>query len=262
MPDAEFQRAVAAIHAGDLAMLEQLLDAHPRLLRDRLDHDYGYGDYFGHPRLLWFVADNPTLIQTMPANIVAVARAIIVRGVERADLDYTLELVMTSLPAREQGHQRPLMNALLAAGATATPRAIAIALAHREVDAVQALLERGHPVTPPIAAAFGRPTELPPEEVPLAFTLAVINEQLEAARAALDAGADVNAYLELHAHATALHQAALQDDVPMVELLLARGARTDIRDTLHHATPLGWALHDGRRRQVTPLLQGPAGSGA
>ena len=203
----------------------------------------------------------PNLIATIPANIVAVARAIIVRGVERTDLDYTLELVMTSAPAREQGHQRPLMDALLSAGATATPT-IAIALAHRELDAVRALLERGEPVTPPIAAAFGRPTELPRADVPTAFTLAVINGRVEAARAALDAGADVNAYLELHAHSTALHQAALQDDVPMVKLLLAGGARTDIRDTLHDGTPLAWALHDGRRRRVTPLLQGAATSGA
>jgi Ankyrin repeats (3 copies) len=262
MPDAEFDQAVTAIHAGDIATLERLLDAHPRLLRETLPEDHGYGDYFRDPRLLWFVADNPNLIATIPANIVAVARAIIVRGVERADLDYTLELVMTSEPAREQGHQRPLMGALLSAGATATPQAIAIALAHRELDAVRALLERGQPVTPPIAAAFGRPTELPRADVPMAFTLAVINEQVEAARAALDAGADVNAYLELHAHTTALHQAALQDDVPMVKLLLARGARTDIRDTLHHGTALAWALHDGRRRRVTPLLQGAATSGA
>jgi peptide-methionine (S)-S-oxide reductase len=262
MPDAEFLQAVAAIQAGDVPALAALLDAHPRLVRDRLDHDYEYGGYFLNPRLLWFVADNPNLIETMPANSVAVAEAIIARGVDRDDLDYTLELVMTSRPAREQGHQRPLMDALLAAGATASPGAIAMALAHRELDAVQALLERGQPVTPPIAAAFGRPTALPRADVPMAFTLAVINQQVGSARAALDAGADVNAYLELHAHSTALHQAALQDDVPMVELLLARGARLDIRDTIHQGTPLGWALHDGRPRNVTELLQRAATSGA
>jgi hypothetical protein len=256
MPDAEFVQAVAAIHAGDVARLERLLDAHPRLLRERLEHDCGHGDYFRRPCLIWFVADNPNLVATMPANIVVVARAFIARGVERADLDYTLELVMTSRPAREQGHQRPLMDALLSAGATATPQAIAVALAHRELAAVERLLERGQPLTPPIAAAFGRPTALPREDVPMAFTLAVINEQVGAARAALDAGADIDAFLELHVHATALHHAALQDDVPMVELLLARGARTDIRDTVHHGTPLAWALHDGRPRRVTPLLQG------
>jgi peptide-methionine (S)-S-oxide reductase len=262
MRDQEFHQAVAAIQAGDLPVLERLLDAHPRLLRDRLGEDYGYGAYFRDPRLLWFVADNPNLIETMPANSVAVARALVGRGVESDDLDYPLELVMTSRPAREQGHQRPLMDALLAAGATATPRAIAMALAHRELDAVAALLERGHPMTPPIAAAFGRPSELPDQDVALAFTLAVINAQVGSARAALDAGADVNAYLELHSHCTALHQAALQDDVPMVELLLARGARTDICDTIHRGTPLGWALHDGQPRAVTKLLQRAAASGA
>jgi len=27
----------------------------------------------------------------------------------------------------------------------------------------------------------------------------------------------------------------------MIRLLLARGARVDLRDDVHHATPLGWA---------------------
>jgi ankyrin repeat protein len=92
----------------------------------------------------------------------------------------------------------------------------------------------------------------------MAFTLAVINRQVDGARAALDAGAEVNAFLELHAHSTALHQAALEDDVPMVELLLSRGARTDIRDRVHDGTPLQWATFDGRPRAVTALLQGAA----
>jgi len=33
------------------------------------------------------VANNPTLVETMPANSVEVARAILARGVERDDLE-------------------------------------------------------------------------------------------------------------------------------------------------------------------------------
>ena len=71
--------------------------------------------------------------------------------------------------------------------------------------------------------------------------MATLNGHLEAATIALDAGADVNAFFPYHAHMTALHQAASNDSAAFVELLLARGARTDTRDTMWDATPLAWA---------------------
>ncbi len=62
------------------------------------------------------------------------------RGVEAADLDYALELVMTSAPAREQGLQLPLIECLVKAGASASRRALDMTLAHRELEPVRALL--------------------------------------------------------------------------------------------------------------------------
>jgi hypothetical protein len=44
-------------------------------------------------------------------------------------------------------------------------------------------------------------------------------------------------------HSTLVHQAALDGDVALLELLAAYGARLDIADTLWRATPLGWARH-------------------
>jgi hypothetical protein len=32
----------------------------------------------------------------------------------------------------------------------------------------------------------------------------------------------------------------------VVRLLVERGARLDIRDTIWHGTPLGWAVHGGK----------------
>jgi hypothetical protein len=81
------------------------------------------------------------------------------------------------------------------------------------------------------------------DEVAAAFGLAAINGRAEALRIALDAGADPNAYLPVHAHTTALHQAALLDRADLVELLLARGANPHARDKLWDATPLDWATH-------------------
>ena len=238
--------AVAAIQAGDIPALERALDADPGLLHRRLSGYGDWGDYFHNPRLLWFVADNPNLIEIMPANSVEITHALLARGPEQADLDYTLELVMTSRPAREQGHQLPLMDALIGAGAFASPRAIEVTLAHKELGAVEELLRRGYPMTAPIAASLGdldALARLLPEDAQPAFALAVINHRTDAARLTLDAGADVNAPLAVHAHSTALHQAVLHDDVELLRLLAERGARTDVRDTVHDGTPLHWARY-------------------
>jgi ankyrin repeat protein len=174
------------------------------------------------------------------------------RGVDQADLDYALDLTMSSSSAREHGQQLPLVRALLAAGAIPTRGAIVTAAAHHELDPLRALVGGGLPMSAPLAAALGANDELRQllreasgDDVQTAFALAVINHHAEAARLALDAGADVDAFLPVHTHSTALHQAALDDDVALVELLLARGASTGLRDTLWGATPLGWAIFNG-----------------
>jgi len=258
--DPAFRAAVTALQGGDVAALARLLDGEPRLLRERIlepdcYREAGRSQYFRDPKLFWFIANNPTLMKRMPDNIVAVADAMIARGVNQADLDYTLELVMTSSPAREQGLQVPLLERLIEAGATPTARALDMTLAHRELEPIQALLQAGQPMTAPIAAALGKTDRLEgllsavsAEEIQNAFGMAVINGQTEAARLALDAGADVNAFLPVHRHSTALHQAAIDENLELMELLVERGARTDIADKLWSSTPLGWANHQGKGR--------------
>jgi peptide-methionine (S)-S-oxide reductase len=263
--DPHFRAAVNAIHAGDVAALRQLLTDHPNLSRDRaVEPDcYLSTDYFGSPKLLWFVANNPTLMKTMPVNIVNVAETIIDAGVDESDLNYTLELVMTSDPARDQGLQIPLMDLLLTRGATVTDHAVDITLGHALLEPVQVLLSRGYTMTLPMAAGLGRVEELKRlldartddarassrlnGELHRALSLAVINRQVECAKLCLDAGADVNDFLIVHVHSTPAHQAAVNDDVTMLELLVSRGARLDVKDTLWGSTPLGWASYMGKR---------------
>ncbi|MFN2459190.1 MAG: ankyrin repeat domain-containing protein [Candidatus Velthaea sp.] len=202
---------------------------------------------------MWFVANNPILMKSMPPNIVDVARVMLDRGVEREDLDYTLELVTTRAAAREAGLQAPLMRLLLDAGATATRESVHATAAYRELAALRALLGRGYPLSAPLAAALDDPrlaqllAVADRSDVQIAFGLAMINRHREAARLALEAGADVNAFMPVHAHMTALHQAAQDDDVSTIEFLLARGARLDIRDTIWNGTPLDWATHFDRK---------------
>jgi peptide-methionine (S)-S-oxide reductase len=267
--DPAFRAAVAAIHAGDLAELERIVDEEPRLLHEHIREPSCYRDaprdyYFTDPQLLWFVADNPILVDTVPANIVEITRALLARGADGRD--YTLELVMTGCQLRAQGQQIAMIETLLAAGATATQQAIDGALAHGESDAVRAL---DLPLTPSTAAAFGRAEELarllapaPPAEVQMALALAVISGRVATARVALDAGADVNAFLPVHGHSVALHQAALHDNVELLELLVARGARLDLRDTAWHATAHGWAVHEHKPNAAAYLERAAASAGA
>lgn len=253
MRDPLFRAAVGAIHRGDAAALERLLGTHPRLLRERAVEPECYPrDYFRDPKLFWFVANNPALVKAMPPNLVAVARTMLVRGVDKRDLDYTLALAMSGNALGEL--QTPLVAALIDAGAEPTPDAIDAALGHREAKPVEALLARGFPLDAAIAAALGRDRELArllhdaaPAQCQRALGLAVINGRHEAARLCLEAGADANAFLPVHKHSTPLHQAALDGDLAMMKLLVSHGARNDIRDTLWNGTPLGWAVHNGRR---------------
>ncbi len=160
---------------------------------------------------------------------------------------------MTSSAAREQEQQLPLMRVLIAAGANPDRDAIVMAAGHGELEALREVVEGDQPMSVLIAAALGADEQLhallhgaSPDDVQTAFGLAVINGRVQAARLALDAGADINARLPVHAHSTALHQAALGDDVALIELLLERGADPEQRDTLWDATPLGWAISQGR----------------
>jgi ankyrin repeat protein len=266
--DRRFREAVGMIHAGDVDGLSRLLDAHPELLRQRaVEPDCYVRDYFRDPKLFWFIANNPTLMRPVPANIVAIARAMIARGVEKADLDYALELVMSSGNATRAELQARLIALLIEAGATATPQAIVMALAHCCLAPIETLLDRGLAMTVPIAAALDRRRELAsllegasPEERQVGLGLAAINRRVEAARLCLDAGADPNQFLPVHRHSMPLHQAAVNDDVPMLTLLVERGARLDTLDTLWRSTPLGWAVHTKKPAAEAYLrsLQPPA----
>ena len=108
-------------------------------------------------------------------------------------------------------------------------------------------------ITAPIAAALGRLDELPSllaaasqADIDAALDLAVINNRIEAAKLALQAGASPDRFSSQHSHSQPLHQAALHDNVELLELLIAHGARLDVVDLLWGGTPLGWARY-GRK---------------
>ncbi|MGD2110194.1 MAG: ankyrin repeat domain-containing protein, partial [Phycisphaerae bacterium] len=83
---------------------------------------------------------------------------------------------------------------------------------------------------------------------------------VKAVKAAIDAGADVNATTEYGA--TPLFFAADRGNVEVVGLLLDRGAEVNATDSFYGATPLAWASMSGHAQVVRVLLKaGATGAG-
>jgi peptide-methionine (S)-S-oxide reductase len=255
--DPIFREAVDTLDAGNVAALEGLLAQHPRLVRDRLQdgEELDGEEYFRQPYLLWFVAENPIRNGKLPQNIAQVTRAILQaaerQGVDslREQLDYTLALVCSGRVPREHGVQRDLMDVLCDAGAD-PDGAMVPALAHRELDAVERLLERGAKLTLLAAVGTGRTddvTRLLPEagadERQAALAAAALYGQPHTLALLIDSGVDVNAYNppSLHSNATALHQAVGSGSLAAVKVLVEAGADLNTKDRIYQGTPLDWA---------------------
>jgi len=258
--DPLFQEAVSAINAGDVSALERLLEAHPRLVCERLDSGEGY---FRRPYLLWFVAENPVRNGKLPGNIAQVARAIIGaakrEGAEsvQEQLDDALGLVVTGRVPRECGVQLELIDLLIEAGAT--PGAGHGALFQREVAAYERLLDRGARLTLAGAICTGREADVARR----ASTATAADRQIALRAAALygkagalgmliGLGVDLNAHSsEFGPHATALHHAVSSGSLDAVKVLARAGADPGTRDRVHQGTPLDWAEYY-ERTQAAP----------
>ena len=263
--DSAFREAVAAIDAGDVAQLERLVAANPALVRDRLaspsawlrDKVGGALDgFFKRPYLLWFVAEDPVRNGTLPANIAAVARAII--DAARRDgtanlqeqLDYALTLVSWSWIAQRHGVQLDLIDVLVDAGAALGGNQNN-ALVNGHVEAAEHLVRRGATLTLEVALFLERwddvdrilPT-VGDKEKQFAFVLSALHGKTSALRRLLEAGADVNApSAGLYSHGTPLHHAVSSGSLDAVRILVEAGANLNAADTAWNGVPLGWAQY-------------------
>jgi Ankyrin repeats (3 copies) len=252
--DPTFRRAVDLVDRGDADALRDYLASNPRLVGQRVEFEGG--NYFTDPTLLEFIAENPARRGAMPPHALEVARALLDAGGkdDRRSVDSTLELVASSNVAREGHVQLALIGLLCDYGAN--PNAgINAALYYGEFESVEELLRRGAVLDLTIAAATGRYEDAVrllsgagAEERQRSFALAAQHGHAEILRLLLDAGEDPNRYSPIggHSHATPLHQAALAGHEAVVRLLVERGARLDIEDIHHRATPLGWAEYGGQ----------------
>lgn len=261
--DSLFREAASAIDAGDIVRLERLLAAHPRLARHRLKSPgvwlrsqigAALDGFFKHPYLLWFVTEDAVRTGKLPANVAALARAIIQAarrgGVKnlQEQLDSTLHFAVCSRVGREDGLQLELLDVLIDAGAS-TDGAPVQALICYNAAAAGHLLKRGASLTLPAAVCLerwddvmrlGRTASARDKQVALA--LAALNGKSQGLARLLPLGVDVNAFSTgFYTHATPLHHAVWSGSLDAVKVLVAAGANLATKDKAEHATPLGWA---------------------
>jgi hypothetical protein len=266
-----FEAAVEAVVSGDAEGLAAMLRERPWLVRERSSRRH-------HATLLHYVAANGVegARQRTPANAVAIASMLLDAGAEPDALADMYEhrcstmsmLVSSAHPGRE-GLQVALAETLLDRGArlrgpgTAWQSAILTALAFGYLDTARALGRRVAAIDGlPEAAGLGLKDDvarlLPgagDRDRHAALALAARHGHADIVGMLLDAGADPDRFNPegFHAHSTPLHQAALSGHLDIVQLLAERGARLDIRDTIYHATPLGWAEYGERQRTAQYL---------
>ena len=265
-----FESAVEAMVAGDAAALTALLDAHPGLVRQRSAREH-------RATLLHYIAANgvENERQKTPANAVEIAIIVLRAGAEvdatarmYGGEQTTMGLLVSSCHPANAGVQVALVDTLVDFGAAANEAALLTALAHGYADAARALVRRGARVDHLHAAAglgrFDEAARMLPEADPQtrhrALALAAQHGHVEIVRLLLDHGEDPSRYNPpgYHAHSTPLHQAALAGQMAVVRLLVERGARLDLRDTVYHGTPLGWAEYGGRTEIAAFLRQSEA----
>ncbi len=271
-PVFQFESVVEAVIAGDVVALEALLRENPELVRARSTRVTHFDPPAHRATLLHYIAANGVegYRQKTPVNAVEVAKMLLDAGAEVDALAEmyggrctTMSMLVSSCHPAQAGVQVALVETLLDFGASIEEHGsghwrsqLMTALAFGYQDAAQALVRRGARVENIAAAAgLGRLADAArlfakadPESRHRALALAAQLGHVEIVRLLLDAGEDPNRYNPEgnHAHSTPLHQAALAGHDAVVRLLVERGARLDLQDTIYRGTPLGWAKHAGQ----------------
>jgi hypothetical protein len=256
--DPAFRRAVDLLDAGDATGLRDHLKRHPKLVHERVEFEAG--NYFHSPTLLEFIAENPIRRETLPKNVVEVAKVILDAGADRTAIHETLGLVSTGRVPRECEVQIALIDLFCDRGCD-PDGALEAAVTHGEFDAAEALIRRGARISLPVAAALGRVQDAKgllssadDSDRRKALALASQFGREAIVQLLLDLGEDPNGYSPVHSHSTPLHQAALGGHEHVVRLLLEHGASADARDLLWRGTPADWARHEGHK-EIEALLR-------
>lgn len=274
-PVRRFEQAVEAVVSGDVVTLRCLLQADPKLVP-------AHSTRLHHATLLHYVAANgvENVRQKTPPQAVEIAKMLLEAGaVPDALADMydskctTMSLLLSSAHPHEAGLQIALAETLLDHGAlvngpgTNWTSSVLTSLTFGYPKTAEALVRRGAPIENlVVAAGLGRVEEaarfLPTSDSLArhqALALAAHMGQTSTLKLLLDAGEDPDRLNPdgFHSHSTPLHQAVWADHLDMVKMLVERGVRLDVRDTIYDGTPLDWAKH-GKRTAIADYLQGVA----
>ena len=268
-PIARFERAVEAVIDGDIDTLEQLLAEDRELVRARSTRVNNADPPMHRSTLLHYLAANGVegYRQRSPKNAAEIAKALLEAGADPNALSYayggqctTMALLVSSTPPDQAGVQVALVEVLIDYGASVVPLGegnwtspIETALVFGKRAAAEALVRRGAPILSLAAAAGLGLVEDVRRMLPgataddrhRALALAAQSGHTEAVRVLLDAGEDPNRFnpAGTHSHTPPIHQAIAAGHLDVVKLLVDRGARLDIKDTIYKGTPLGWAKY-------------------
>jgi uncharacterized protein len=109
-----------------------------------------------------------------------------------------------------------------------------------------------HGARPDPARVRQRPSE---EDGPANLLIAVQHDRSDIVERLLDRGMSADHDFADLGHSRPLHHAAGADAVGVIELLIARGAEVDPRESNWNATPLGFAIFGERRRAIDALAR-------
>ncbi|MFL5637887.1 MAG: ankyrin repeat domain-containing protein [Gemmatimonadaceae bacterium] len=280
-PHPLFTEALAAFDAGDIERLRKLLAENPDLVHARTNLEPPY-HYFTGATLLHHVAGNPGRAR-LPDNVVAIAQLLLQSGSDVNALTLgknggtTMGLVITSKQASDRNVSGPLIDLLLQHGAKldladttavipewADQYPLDLPLANYASRAAEKMIELG--AVPDVCAwaalgrldmlrdSFDRDGHLKSfhrrggriktehDAVGLAMLFAYVNKRLEAVDFLLEKDGNWN-MIGVN-NGTALHRAAWEGDLSMIERLVQKGADIGNRDNPFVSTPLSWAQHN------------------
>jgi len=230
--------------------------------------------------LLHYVAANGVegYRQRSPLNAADVAAALLDAGTDPDALCSlygsrctTMALLVSSTPPARAGVQIPVLKALIDRGAAVTPKGeghwtspLTTALVFGFKDAAQVLVDRGAPVaTVADAAGLGCIDDVKrllssanADDRHRALALGAQLGYPQIVTLLLDAGEDPNRFNPpgTHAHSLPIHQAIAAGHLDVVKVLVSRGAKLDIKDTVHQGTPLVWA-ENCQRPEIAAYLR-------
>jgi hypothetical protein len=268
-PSGLLGQAFELIRTGDVEGLRRMLDADPELVNAQyrgaaatMLEAIAQPDVFGEnlgielgvdPRIVELVIERGGQVDG-PLNLAACFnRAELVRMLLGAGASVSATATWGVTPLQTAVYHGAREAGDLLAEVAVVPDALYVAAGAGRLDHVSKWFDANGGLLPaarrtrPNLADIGWPPAPPPRDHPQAvldeaFALAAYSGRLEVMQYLLDRGAAVDG--AAHLGLTGLHLTVMTGRVDTARWLVEHGADLELRDGIHHGTPLGWAAHN------------------